>query len=263
MNNTSFLPEDYLAQRAERRTNVISLTLFAVVMSGVFMAFLVTNRKWAQVKTAQESMNAQYQDAAVKIEQFNQLQSQKEQMLTKASLAETLVERVPRSILLAELINRMPARLSVLKFEMKSEELKRAKVPEPAKKATGRVSGPTRAKTKEEVAEETKQKVEAPKYMVTMSMVGVAPTDVEVSRYMSELNAYPLLSDVGLEYSKETEIEGQVMREFRIRMALSQEADVKSISPLVKPRVPKNPMTDKVEMTPVVGVTTPNPRGSQ
>ena len=37
-NNSSFLPDDYLDQRADRRTNLISLVLFAVVMLAVFLA---------------------------------------------------------------------------------------------------------------------------------------------------------------------------------------------------------------------------------
>ena len=44
MTDASFLPDDYLAHQAEKRTNVISLTLFVVVMFAVFGAFLVTNR---------------------------------------------------------------------------------------------------------------------------------------------------------------------------------------------------------------------------
>ena len=45
MTDSSFLPEDYLAQKTERRTNLICLTLFAIVMLGVFAAFWITNRQ--------------------------------------------------------------------------------------------------------------------------------------------------------------------------------------------------------------------------
>ncbi len=120
MSNTSFLPEDYLDQKADRRTNVVSLTLFGIVMVAVFAAFLFTNQQWTQVKAAQASINSQYQDAAAQIERLNELERQKNQMLNKAELAAALVERVPRSILLAELINRMPPRLGLLKFDLRS-----------------------------------------------------------------------------------------------------------------------------------------------
>src|SRR5262245_30437483 len=125
MANTSFLPDDYLAERQERRTNLICLTLFAVVMLAVFGAFLVTNRQWSQVAKARDVVNAEYQDAAVRIEKLKELEEQKEQMLGKAELAAALVERVPRSILLADMINRMPPQLSLLEFELKSERIKK------------------------------------------------------------------------------------------------------------------------------------------
>ena len=120
---TSFLPEDYLDQKAERRTNLISLSLFGVVMVSVFAAFLVTNRQWSQVKTARGAVNEQYAQAAAQIETLNELEEQKNQMLSKARLAAALVERVPRSILLSELINRMPNRLGLVELELKEQEL--------------------------------------------------------------------------------------------------------------------------------------------
>src|SRR6267142_5537625 len=129
MNTTSFLPEDYLAKKAEYRTNLISLVLFAVVMFAVVVAFFFTNRKAQQIKEYQATVNAEYQQAGLKIQELTQLEQQKAEMLNKAELAGALVERVPRSILLAELINRMPERLALLDFELKSDLIKVAAPP--------------------------------------------------------------------------------------------------------------------------------------
>jgi Tfp pilus assembly protein PilN len=249
LNTASFLPEDYLAQKAERRTNLISLTLFAVVMAAVFGAFLVTNRQWTQVRRRQQEINEQYQQAALRIEELNKLQEQKEQMLSKAELAASLVERVPRSILLAELINRMPPRLSLLSFEMESEKITAKAQPAGGKEATGKLSAPARPKTKGEAGEEAR-KPEPPRFKVAIAMTGVAPTDLEVSRYMSLLNGYALLRDVTLEYSEEKEIEGAKMRQFKIKMALNPEADVRSVEPILMPRGIPNPMSDEIRLLP-------------
>src|SRR5688572_13272768 len=118
MTQSSFLPEDYLAQKAQHRTNIISLTLFGVVMSAVVGAFFVTNRQAQLVKNLQETVNAQCLQAGSKIDELKQLDLQKEEMLQKAELAGALVERVPRSILLAELINRMPEKLALLTMDL-------------------------------------------------------------------------------------------------------------------------------------------------
>lgn len=249
MNNDSFLPDDYLVQKAERRTNIISLTLFGVVMIAVIGAFFVTNRQAMTVKQHQEAINEQYQQAGLQIQELTQLENQREEMLNKAELAAALVERVPRSILMAELINRMPERLALLEFEMKSEKAKAPTPPPGQTDNNGRLIATTRPDTKPKtLAEtgETAQKIAPPRYDVSITMVGVAPTDLELSRFMTALNTYSLVRGVTLEYSEQKDIQGRTMRQFKIAMALNPDADVRGVDPLVVPRI-KNPMSDEVQ----------------
>ena len=247
---TSFLPEDYLDQKAERRTNLISLSLFGIVMVSVFAAFLVTNRQWSQVKEARGSINEQYEQAAAQIETLNELEQQKNQMLSKARLAAALVERVPRSVLLAELVKRMPNRLGLLEFELKSQKIKPTRAAPGRRASTGRLR-PTRALTREQAAQaKEEKKVEPPRYHVNMRMVGIAPTDVEVSRYISALNTYRLLKDVNLVSSEEHKFEGEKMRQFEIMMTLNPKADVRDAAPTMKHNELSDPMTDEMRITP-------------
>jgi Tfp pilus assembly protein PilN len=250
------LPDDYLEQRAERRTNFISLSLFVVVMSAVFAAFLVTNREWSRVQDAQQNMNSQYEQAAERIRDLRELEKQQEQMLSKAEVAAALIERVPRSVLLAELINRMPVRLSLLEFELKAEEVKPAKKTEKDgkeskdggdKSKTKSLKDAQRPKTKEEAAADAR-KVESPKHAYSLSLVGVAPSDGDVSKYLTALNEFPLLEQVRLEVSEEKEVEGQWLRQFKITMRLKAGADVSTIDPLLAPARPKDPMSDEIQI---------------
>jgi Tfp pilus assembly protein PilN len=245
MANASFLPEDYLAQKAERRTNLISLVLFGVVMIAVVGAFFVTNKQARALKALQENVNAQCLDAGTQIEELKQLQEQEREMIDRAELASALVERVPRSILLAELINRMPERLSLLEFDMKSERVK-APAAAPEKDAKGRMVTKAQERGKGKDDEKKPDKIEPPRYKVNIAMTGVAPTDLEVSKYMTELNAYSLLRDVTLVYSEQKELDGRTMRQFKINLSLDQSADVRRINPLSVPRV-KNPMKDDMQ----------------
>lgn len=253
MSNQTFLPEDYLAKKAERRANIFCIILFVVVMLGVVGAFLFTNRQLSNVKARQQAINVQYQHAAMQIQELEELEEQKGEMLKKAELAAALVERVPRSILMAELINRMPPRLGLLELHMDSEKIRQPTTPTPDRNATGSLNKKKRGKTKAEAAEEAR-KIEAPRYQVTLEMVGVAPTDLEVSKYLAELNSYPLLRDVTLKYSEEKEIEGRRMREFRIRMRLDSEADVRDVGTTTTRQV-RNPMDDTVEFRPQNAIT--------
>ena len=235
MTTTSFLPEDYLDQKAEHRTNMISLSLFGIVMVSVFAAFLVTNRQWSHVRKARASNNSQYEDAAGQIKRLNELERQKDQMLTKARLAAALVERVPRSILLAELINRMPPRMGLVKIELKSDKLKPAVRRVTAN--TGSLKRPMRARSRSQIAKqrgEDKPQVAVPRYRVKLKLVGVAPTDLQVSRYMASLSAHPLLKDVTLEYSEERKMANSRVRQFEIRMELNDKLDIRDVAPMIK-----------------------------
>ncbi|MCZ6835285.1 MAG: hypothetical protein O7G85_05870 [Planctomycetota bacterium] len=245
MNASSFLPEDYLAKKAERRTNIISLTLFVVVIFAVIGAFLVTNRQWKSVEQQVAKINNAYLQAGEQLQELSELEQQKDEMMRKAEIVAAIVEPVPRSILLAELINRMPERLGLLEFELKSSLVKVVRTAGPRPAATGRHNkGPTRGLTRQQAADQI-QKVEAPKFEVKMVLKGMAPTDLEVSRYLAALNAYSLLDNVTLEYSEEKEFDGQMMREFKIKMKLRPDADVRHVDPLLMPR---NPMSDEIRM---------------
>src|SRR5262245_59000509 len=114
----SFLPEDYLLRKKERRSNMIALTLFCVVMFGASGGFLMTNRQWTDVAARQAKINAEYTAESKKIDEFNALEAQRKEMLEKAEITAALIEHVPRSILLAEIINRMPEQLNLTDLKL-------------------------------------------------------------------------------------------------------------------------------------------------
>jgi hypothetical protein len=158
---------------------------------------------------------------------------------------------------MAELINRMPERLALLDFEMKSEKAKAPNSPPAGQTdSSGRLIASTRPEKPKTLAEagEKAQKITPPKYDVTITMVGVAPTDLEISRFMTALNTYSLVRQVTLDYSEQKEVQGRTMRQFKIAMILDSEADVRVVDPLVVPRI-KNPMSDDVQFNaPMAGV---------
>jgi Tfp pilus assembly protein PilN len=238
--NSTFLPEDYVRRKRQTVTNVVCLALFAVVMFGTFIAFMVTTRRSTEVEQRKHAIDARYAQAAVQIDELRELQEQKQVMLDRAELAAALVERVPRSILLAELINRMPPDVSLMEFTIESEKVKQiirtdlAQVAGGKKKpATGRLA-PARAATRTEAAAAGELKVRPPRYLVDLTLVGVARTDRDVARFLTELNAFPLLSNVALDYSEEASFGDTILREFSIRMKLDPDADIRKVEE--KPR---------------------------
>lgn len=238
--NMSFLPEDYLAGRIARRTNIICITLFAVVMCGVVAAFFVTDRQRSEIRKQQQQVNQKFEEAARLLEQLEQLQSQKQQMVRKAKLASVLVERVPRTLLLAELINHMPAALSLTEMDLETETVRTARRPATAMERGRKTAADKKAGDFE---------IAAPQTEVTVRMVGVAPTDVDVAQYITALSAHPLFEQVILQYAEQTTVDEREMRKFGVELTVTQDVDMREIEPTKVARDLKmDPMGDSLQI---------------
>ena len=248
-NDPSFLPEDYVTAAAERRTNLLSLTLFATVMVAVFAAFLVTNRQWTQVRTAQLRVNGQMEKATVDIRKMRELETRRGEMVDKAELATTLIEPVPRSVLLSLLAAAMPERLSLVELDLRSEEIKLPR-PAPAAETGPKRTGPAVAKVaargKAAEAAPERPKAEASRWLIAISITGLAPDDLDVSRFLNALGGIGILKGVRLDATESKEIEGRTMRQFRISMRIEPDANLRTLGtgPIPAPQDPMRIPTD-------------------
>lgn len=236
-NDQNFLPEDYLAQKVARRTNVICVSLFVVVMAGVVGAYYVTNERWQQAVERQRQVDRQTEEAARRLDQLAELQVRKQEMLRKAGIIGSLVERTPRSIILSELTNHMPQSMTLLDFELQTEVLSTSRVP---RSAIDRAKLQQQQKTKQQ-----QQEIELPPTELSIDLTGVANSDVDVAQFMTSMRHHPLFEDVGLVFSEQTELEDMDKRKFRIKMMVNQELDITSIEPARVARgLDHNPMGD-------------------
>ena len=239
----TFLPDDYVREARERRSGFFALALFAIVMGSVFAAFLVTNRQWTSVRTAQANINAETEKAAKEIEEMKRLETMRAQMVEKAELARGLLEPVPRSVLLASLVNTMPADLSLIELEVKSEEIKSQKPASP------QGADPKARRMTKGNEPEAPAKPEPVRRRVVVNATGVAPDDLDVSGWMGALSKVPFLSGIRLEVSEEKEVGSAMMRQFRISMRIEPGADVRDwdgLKDLARSReeMPRDPMAD-------------------
>ncbi len=225
MHDTSLLPDDYIEEARERRTNIVGLALFAIVLGGIAVWFTRTNYEWREVHDRQEQVSASFSAAALDIRDMQEQEQTRRAMLDKAQLAASLVDPVPRSILLAELVRRMPEQVSLIDLDLRSEPVKVAK---PKAK-----SEPTAARSKAAASRGGKPETPEPvkpdplRYAVAITITGLAPTDLEVSQYLQELNQLDLLESVRLEVSEEKQIVGVPTRQFRIAVRIAPDADVR------------------------------------
>ena len=238
MANMSFLPEDYLEKRIERRTNIICLTLFAVVSVAIVGAFYVTDRRRIEVRRHQQVVNQQFEDAAKLLTQLEQLQKRKADMIRKARVTAQLVERVPRTLILSELINNMPRRVSLLDLDLTTRITKKRQ----PRKTTALDVAKKKRKSKVDGNNAPVNEI-VPVSQVEISLVGIAPTDVDVAKFMQAVGQSPLFSDVNLSFSEEVTMEQETLRKFQIDMKLRPQVDIHQIEPkMVRRPLKKNPM---------------------
>lgn len=228
---SSFLPEDYITRKADVRSNMICLGLFVVVMFGVASAFLVTNRQWSSVKDEHKAISAAYETEAKKIDQLKSLEKQRQSMLERAEITVALVEKSPRSVLMASLVTSMPEGVTLLDAGLTSKRIT-APAAQPAtdaksisstKKSTKK---PTKSSKSSKDNDENPEppKPQAPRFETTLRLTGVATSNEQIADYVTKLKACEMLDAVELTYIKESVMAELAMRKFQVDARLRPNA---------------------------------------
>src|SRR4051812_47789944 len=119
-NQLSFLPDDYLERKAARRTNAICAVLFLLVIGGVGSAFTISENATKLIDKQYNKIEEQYVSEAKRIEQVRQMHEKQQRMARQAELTASLLEKVRRSDILAEVTNCMSPGVSLLEFSLES-----------------------------------------------------------------------------------------------------------------------------------------------
>ena len=219
-NELSFLPEDYLERKARRRANILCGALSVVVMGTIGTAFWLSERSMRGLDAEVAGVKARYAQEAGQIEAVKKMHAKQRQIVQHAELAAALVEKVPRSNVLAEFTNSLPAWASLLEVTLES----RAKAPQaaaaPATAFDARVATATGAQAA------AKKAPEAPKYDVYVKLAGVAETDVQVATFISKLTGSALLKDVNLVETNTFGKDKETRRRFMLEMMINPAAEV-------------------------------------
>jgi Tfp pilus assembly protein PilN len=221
-NQLSFLPDDYLARKAQRRTNVICATLFVIVMGAIAAAFMLSDRATREMVKRHEDVEAQYAEAAKRLDQVKQMQEKQRRMAHQAEVTASLLERVPRSYLLAEFTNSLPAGVSLIDMGLDSR-VKQAAAPAVAKTPFEQKKAELEAKSGKAAAAPVQQ---AKLYDVAIKLTGVARTDVQVAQFINKLSRSTLLRDVNLVIVDQFVVDQDQVRKFTLEMTLNPDATV-------------------------------------
>jgi Tfp pilus assembly protein PilN len=216
-NQLNFLPEDYLVRKAQYRTNVICATLFIFMISGIAIAFTIAERAMRGAEQRHASVERQYTDAAKRI-QLMQTMRQKQLVLARqAELSASLIDRVPRSYMLAEITNLLPQGVYLTDLDM-----------EMRKKSSTPVLKTAFEKKTTKVKKEPTAKLPPPPdpYDTVVRIGGVAETDAQVAKVISAVKDSKIFRDVNLLISTQMDrTETNALRRFTLEMTLNPTAD--------------------------------------
>jgi len=216
MANINFVPDDYVQSNESRRTNLIYLVLFAVVMIALGSSFMTIKIRQRACNLKDKLVNTKMVQIQQAIKQFEELQTKRGAMMRTALTTAELLEPVPRSVLLASLTNNLPTGVSLLKLSLVQKEPRRTTSVTPTSKYKA-------AQAKKEAAAQAN--ISQEKLLEThIDIEGMAPSDLQVAAYIERLSSSSLLDDVALVESKEHKIEeSTTFRRFKLTAMLRKD----------------------------------------
>ena len=220
MVNINFVPDDYAQSNESRRTNFIYLALFLVLMIALGVSFVSIKIRQRACYTSEEAINSRMTEVKEAINQFEELQARKKEMMKTAITTMELIEPVPRSILLASLTNNLPQGVSLSEVDLIQKQIKQDRTAATTSKfqsAQGQNANGSQqnGKSHNNASENPEKLLET-----HIDIGGLAPSDLQVASYIEHLSNSILLDNVALVESKEYKIEDNTLRQFKLSAML-------------------------------------------
>ena len=215
MLNINFVPDDYVQNSESRRTNLIYLVLFLLVMSVLCGSFVSIKLRQRAFATREAEVNRRMSEAKESLKQFEELQTKRKEMIKAALTAAELLEPVQRSVLLASLTNNLPAGVSLLQLGLIQKEPRTKRLAPPAS------SKYQKARNKNSAGD---PKISRESRLEThINIEGIAPSDLQVAAYIEQLDKSVLLDNVALVESRERTVKDEApFRQFKLTAMLKK-----------------------------------------
>lgn len=184
-----FLPPSTHIQREDKRVIRIGIVLVAVVSIATAAAFSTTLSGWKGLLENRSTVSTRWDDAQLRVQAFVRSQKDMENTIESAVELEQFVDGVPRSILLWELTQFLPAhsKLNAIRLETRTRQV-----------------------------EDGQQVTEV------INLLGIAQSDASISEYIDSLSSSEYFSNVSLMYAQQ---DGEsTRRDFSMQLIVSKNA---------------------------------------
>ena len=207
MSTINFVPNDYVQQKQSNRANSLYLFLLLAVLCGIGATFSVLKMQQRSVRSEMLEISREMSAARDEIAKLEELKEMSNTRMKVMMMSASLLEPVPRSVLLASLTNNLPGSVSLLELNLDEKDPPKVIAPAQTKGA--------KAKSSQAKPAATETKIPEPE--ILLELKGLAPSDIEVASYIANLSGSILFDQVQLIQSNEKIIDGIHFREFRLK----------------------------------------------
>lgn len=220
MVDVNFVPDDYTQSNESHRTNFIYLVLFAVLMTALGGSFATVKVRQRDRLADEELVSKKLAEEQEAIKQLEDLQAKRKEMMKTALTTAELIEPVPRSILLASLTNNLPVGVSLSELKLVQKQGKQSTPAAP----TSKYQAAQAQKSGSPESAQQSASANPEKFLEThIDIGGIAPSDLQVSKYMERMGNSSVLDNVELVESKEYKVDGNTLRQFKLRAMLRKD----------------------------------------
>jgi Tfp pilus assembly protein PilN len=207
MANINFVPDDYIQKKDTCRANWMYMFLCLVVISAMAGTFAIIKIRQQAISRQAGIVAEKLLKAQEDISKFEELRAKQKTMMDTALTAVDLIEKVPRSIIIAQLTNSLPNGTSLSKVKLSEQ-----------------VPNEMRSRRSNAAASDAKAVSQA-----YVEIEGYAPSDQEVADYIAALDGSELFNRVDLIYTQQYKKDREdtySVRKFKLSTEINSQAQM-------------------------------------
>lgn len=207
MTEVNFIPASYLLRQQRRRSSIrqAGLIMVLAVLLGVW--YTAASESLGELSALVGNVEREAANAQARVNEINRLREVERELRRDSKTREELSPTIGTVDVVGTIANAMPTSVALRSLDIMSER------PTPPKAVAG---------TDESSVAATPTRAIEP---MKISLVGLAPADVEVADFVGQLTKSPLFHNVKMVYSRPVQTQDVHAREFRIEFEVPLDCD--------------------------------------
>ena len=219
-----FLPDSYHRNQRRREKKIWRCSLAVMFLALIVLGTTGQRRELIHLQQNRCDLQKQVSDATAQLAKPDELRKEMAHLDAKADLVTHLRLRVPTTRILAAVANSLPRFVALTEYRSTRDTIdsKSSSRPQPPKKKQDEANTPEKQPEQLDL-EQTQENAQRTGLFV--SLVGIAPDDVAISRYLATLEATGIFDEVQLLYTDQHAHGDHRLRKFEVRLRVKKPLD--------------------------------------